>query len=46
MSDRYSRTPAAGLVVLGMQAEAKLLSEVETRQVLRSAIGAAVGRRR
>ena len=41
MSDRYSRTPAAGLVVLGSQGEANLLSEDETRQVLGSAIGAA-----
>lgn len=40
-TDRYSRTPAAGLVVLGSQGEANLLSEDETRQVLGSAIGAA-----
>ena len=39
--DRYSRTPAAGLVVLGSQGEASLLSDDETRQVLSSAIGAA-----
>ncbi len=43
--DRYSRTPAAGLVVLGSQGEASLLSEDETRQVLGSAIGATVARR-
>jgi dihydrodipicolinate synthase/N-acetylneuraminate lyase len=38
--DRYSRTPAAGMVVLGSQGEASLLSEDETQQALVSAIGA------
>jgi len=38
---RYSKTPAAGLVALGGTAEATLLSEEETRQVLRSVVGAA-----
>ncbi len=38
---RYSKTPVAGLVVLGDTAEATLLSEEETRRVLRGAVGAA-----
>jgi 4-hydroxy-2-oxoglutarate aldolase len=38
---RYSKTPAAGLVALGDTAEAMLLSEEETRRVLRSVVGAA-----
>jgi 4-hydroxy-2-oxoglutarate aldolase len=40
--ERYSRTPAAGLVVLGSQGEANLLSEDEARQVLGAAIGSAI----
>jgi dihydrodipicolinate synthase/N-acetylneuraminate lyase len=39
--DRYSRTPAAGLVVLGSQGESSLLSDDEMRQVLGSALGSA-----
>lgn len=39
--DRYCRTPAAGLVVLSDSGESTLLSETESRQVLRSAIQAA-----
>lgn len=39
--DRYSRTPVAGLVVLGSTGEALLLSDEETRQVLREAVDAA-----
>ena len=38
---RYSKTPAAGLVVLGEAGEAALLSEDEARQVLQVAIEAA-----
>src|SRR5271156_4489556 len=38
---RYSKTPAAGLVVLGDTGEATLLSEGETRRVLRGGMGAA-----
>lgn len=36
--DRYSRTPAAGLVVLGSTGEASLLTETETRQALETAM--------
>ncbi len=38
---RYSKTPAAGLVVLSGYGEPTLLSDEESRQVLRSAIEAA-----
>lgn len=38
--DRYSRTPAAGLVVLTPTGERSLLSDSETREVLSTAIGA------
>jgi len=34
---RYSKTPAAGLIVLGPNAEPTLLSDDETREVLRTA---------
>jgi 4-hydroxy-2-oxoglutarate aldolase len=34
---RYSKTPAAGLIVLGPSAEPTLLSDDETREVLRTA---------
>ncbi len=37
----YSLTPAAGMVVLGQNGEAGLLSDQETREVLRTAIDAA-----
>ena len=36
--DRYSKTPAAGLVVLGQIGEPELLSDSETRDVLSVAI--------
>lgn len=39
--DRYSRTPVAGMVVLGSTGEAPMLSDEETRHVLRTAIGTA-----
>jgi dihydrodipicolinate synthase/N-acetylneuraminate lyase len=39
---RYSRTPAAGLIVLGPSAEPTLLSDDETREVLRAAAQAAI----
>jgi dihydrodipicolinate synthase/N-acetylneuraminate lyase len=38
---RYSRTPAAGLIVLGPSSEPTLLSDDETREVLRTAAQAA-----
>jgi dihydrodipicolinate synthase/N-acetylneuraminate lyase len=38
--ERYSRTPVAGLVVLGSTGEAVMLSDDETRHVLRAARGA------
>ena len=38
---RYSKTPIAGLVALGNSAESTLLSEEETRRVLRGVVGAA-----
>ncbi|MEO6804076.1 MAG: dihydrodipicolinate synthase family protein [Granulicella sp.] len=38
---RYSLTPAAGLVVLGPTGEASLLSDEETRQVLKTALESA-----
>jgi 4-hydroxy-2-oxoglutarate aldolase len=38
---RYSKTPAAGLIVLGPAAEPTLLSDDETREVLRTAAKAA-----
>jgi 4-hydroxy-2-oxoglutarate aldolase len=40
-ADRYSKTPAAGLVVLSEQGEPSLLQEEETRQALRTAVDAA-----
>jgi dihydrodipicolinate synthase/N-acetylneuraminate lyase len=39
--DRYSRTPAAGLVALAETGEGELLSDSETRDVLTVALGAA-----
>src|SRR5712671_2421981 len=39
--ERYSRTPCAGIVVLGSTGEAILLSDQERRNVLKSARGAA-----
>jgi 4-hydroxy-2-oxoglutarate aldolase len=39
--DRYSRTPAAGMVVLSEPGELSLVSVAEALEVLRSAIGAA-----
>ncbi len=38
--DRYSRTPAAGLVVLGSTGEAVLLEDSEAREVLKTAAAA------
>jgi 4-hydroxy-2-oxoglutarate aldolase len=39
--DRYSRTPVAGLVILGSTGEAVMLSDQERREVLRAAATAA-----
>ena len=39
--DRYSRTPAQGMVVLGPGSEEESLNDEETREVLRTAIGGA-----
>jgi 4-hydroxy-2-oxoglutarate aldolase len=39
--ERYSRTPVAGIVVLGSTGEAILLSDQERRDVLKTALGAA-----
>src|SRR5215468_5183372 len=39
--ERYSKTPIAGLVVLGSTGEAIMLSDEERRDVLKAAIGAA-----
>src|SRR5271169_3296170 len=39
--ERYSRTPVAGIVVLGSTGEAILLSDQERRDVLKAALGAA-----
>lgn len=39
--ERYSRTPIAGIVVLGSTGEAILLSDQERRDVLKTALGAA-----
>jgi len=39
--DRYSRTPAPGMVVLGSTGEAVMLSEEEQREILRVAIDVA-----
>ncbi|MGO9864833.1 MAG: dihydrodipicolinate synthase family protein [Terriglobales bacterium] len=39
--ERYSRTPIAGIVVLGSTGEAILLSDEERREVLKTAIAAA-----
>ena len=41
MSARYSKTPAAGLVVLSDHGEPTMLSDEETRQVLRQLSDAA-----
>ena len=38
--ERYSRTPCAGMVVLGSTGEAVMLGDEETREVLRHAAGA------
>jgi 4-hydroxy-2-oxoglutarate aldolase len=38
-ADRYSKTPAAGLVVLGEQGEPSMLSDEETRKALLTAAG-------
>src|SRR5215468_9400936 len=38
--ERYSRTPVAGIVVLGSTGEAILLSDDERREVLKTARGA------
>src|SRR5882757_5123746 len=38
---RYSLTPVAGMVVLGASGEANLLSDAETREALKTALGAA-----
>ena len=40
--ERYSRTPVAGIVVLGSTGEAILLSDQERRDVLKTALAAAV----
>lgn len=40
-TDRYSRTPVAGLVVLGSTGEAVMLSDEERRDVLRATVEAA-----
>ena len=40
--DRYSRTPIAGLVILGSTGEAVMLSDEERREVLRTSVEAAV----
>ncbi len=39
--ERYSKTPIAGIVVLGSTGEAILLSDEERREVLKTAMGAA-----
>src|ERR1039458_9388381 len=39
--ERYSRTPCAGMVVLGSTGEAVMLGDEETRDVLRHAASAA-----
>jgi len=39
--ERYSKTPSAGIVVLGSTGEAILLSDAERREVLRTSIAAA-----
>jgi len=39
--DRYSRTPVAGMVVLGSTGEAVMLSDEERREVLRESVQAA-----
>jgi 4-hydroxy-2-oxoglutarate aldolase len=43
--ERYSRTPVAGLVVLGSTGEAILLSDEERREVLKTARGAAANQK-
>ena len=39
--DRYTRTPAAGMIALGANGEATTLDDAETREALGIAIGAA-----
>src|SRR5579872_4328691 len=39
--ERYSKTPCAGIVVLGSTGEAVMLSDEERREVLKTAMGAA-----
>ncbi len=39
--DRYSHTPLSGMVVLGSTGEAVMLSDAESREVLKTAAGAA-----
>jgi 4-hydroxy-2-oxoglutarate aldolase len=39
--ERYSRTPASGMFVLGREGEGDALTDVETREALKAAIGAA-----
>jgi dihydrodipicolinate synthase/N-acetylneuraminate lyase len=43
--DRYSRTPIAGIVVLGSTGEAVMLGDDETREVLNTARGAAAAQK-
>ena len=43
--ERYSRTPVAGIVVLGSTGEAILLSDEERREVLKTARGAAANQK-
>jgi len=39
--ERYSRTPASGMFVLGREGEGDALTDAESREVLKAAIGAA-----
>jgi 4-hydroxy-2-oxoglutarate aldolase len=39
--ERYSRTPASGMFVLGREGEGDALTDAETREALKAAIGAA-----
>src|ERR1700677_959478 len=39
--ERYSRTPASGMLVLGREGEGDALTDAETREVLKTAIGGA-----
>ena len=41
--DRYSRTPAAGMLVLARTGEADALTDTEMKETLEIAIGAAAG---